>query len=56
MVTNFKNAMQKLQLLGQNPTSLTDCSDVIPTAAAFNGPITYPASFSQGDVQIAVSF
>jgi hypothetical protein len=28
MVTKFKAAMAKLQILGQNSLSLTDCSDV----------------------------
>ncbi|KDR77807.1 hypothetical protein GALMADRAFT_155556 [Galerina marginata CBS 339.88] len=53
MVTNFKNAMTKLQLLGHNEDFLTDCSDVIPTPAPFAGPIKFPASFSKKDVQIA---
>lgn len=53
MMARFKAAMTKLQVLGQ--TGLTDCSDVIPVPAPFAGPIRYPASFSQSDVQIACS-
>nr|BAU36968.1 manganese peroxidase [Pholiota nameko] len=51
MVTQFKAAMAKLQTLGQK--NLIDCSDVVPVPAPFAGPIKFPASFSQKDVQIA---
>ncbi|KAF9470990.1 heme peroxidase, partial [Pholiota conissans] len=51
MMTQFKDAMAKLQTLGQD--NLVDCSDVVPVPATFTGPITYPASFSESDVQIA---
>jgi hypothetical protein len=47
--------MRKMQLLGQDVTKLVECSEVVPTSAPFTGPIKYPASFSQADVQIAVS-
>ncbi|KAF8950638.1 manganese peroxidase [Flammula alnicola] len=53
MTANFKAAMAKLQVLGQNTRELIDCSDVVPVAAPFAGPIKFPASFSQADVQIA---
>lgn len=51
MTRQFKRAMHKMQLLGQG--TLTDCSDVIPVPKPFAGPIKYPASFSQADVQQA---
>ena len=53
MMTQFKAAMAKLQVLGQNTRALVDCSDVVPVPAPFAGPIKFPASFSQKDVQIA---
>jgi hypothetical protein len=55
MASQFGAAMLKMQLLGQDQSKLTDCSDVIPVPKTFAGPIKYPASFSQSDVQIAVS-
>ncbi|KAF8184670.1 manganese peroxidase 1 [Pholiota molesta] len=51
MQTQFKAAMAKLQTLGQK--NLVDCSDVVPVPAAFAGPIKFPPSFSQSDVQVA---
>ncbi|KAF8191689.1 manganese peroxidase 1 [Pholiota molesta] len=51
MQTQFKAAMAKLQVLGQK--NLVDCSDVVPVPAPFAGPIKFPASFSQKDVQVA---
>ncbi|KAF8798530.1 manganese peroxidase 1 [Phlegmacium glaucopus] len=50
---SFKRAMTKMQLLGQHVNSLTDCSSVIPTSAPFVGPIKFPASFSQADVDVS---
>lgn len=49
MASQFKAAMAKLQVLGQ-PSTLIDCSDVVPVPAAFAGPIKYPASFSKANV------
>ncbi|KJA23676.1 class II peroxidase [Hypholoma sublateritium FD-334 SS-4] len=51
MMSEFKAAMAKLQVLGQ--PRLIDCSDVVPVPAPFAGPIKFPASFSQKDVQVA---
>ncbi|KDR84617.1 hypothetical protein GALMADRAFT_220286 [Galerina marginata CBS 339.88] len=51
IMQKFSAAMQKLQVLGQ--TGLTDCSDVIPIPKSFAGPISYPASFAETDVQQA---
>jgi hypothetical protein len=53
MAAAFKAAMFKMQLLGQDPSKLTDCSDVMPVPMPFPEPIKYPASFSKKDVQIA---
>ncbi|PPQ94286.1 hypothetical protein CVT25_004943 [Psilocybe cyanescens] len=51
MMTNFKAAMAKLQVLGQK--NLIDCSDVVPVPQVLNTPIKFPASFSRADVQVA---
>ncbi|KAF9554085.1 manganese peroxidase 1 [Agrocybe pediades] len=51
MVTEFRDAMAKLQVLGQK--NLIDCSDVVPVPKAFKGPIKFPATFSRKDVQVA---
>ncbi|TFK35770.1 manganese peroxidase [Crucibulum laeve] len=53
MQTQFKAAMAKLQVLGQNTKTMVDCSDVVPVPASFAGPIKFPATFSQKDVQQA---
>jgi len=53
-VLAFKATMRKLQLLGQNVASLTDCSEVIPTSAPLlTSHIKYPPSFSEANVQIS---
>ncbi|KAF8803274.1 manganese peroxidase 1 [Phlegmacium glaucopus] len=49
----FSKAMAKMQVLGQNTKKLIDCSEVIPTSAPFVGPIKFPASFSQADVEVS---
>ncbi|KAF8803275.1 manganese peroxidase 1 [Phlegmacium glaucopus] len=49
----FKKAMAKLQVLGQNTKKLIDCSEVVPKSAPFTGPIAYPASFSEADVEVS---
>lgn len=54
-MSEFKAAMAKLQILGQNTHRLIDCSDVVPVPASFAGPIKFPASFSNKDLQLAVS-
>ncbi|KAF9475947.1 manganese peroxidase 1 [Pholiota conissans] len=53
MVIEFKDAMAKLQALGQNTRELIDCSDVVPAPQPFTGPIKFPASFSNKDLQLA---
>ncbi|KAF8803272.1 manganese peroxidase 1 [Phlegmacium glaucopus] len=53
VTTAFKIVMAKMQVLGQNVNHLTDCSSIVPTSKPFVGPIKYPASFSQADVDIS---
>ncbi|THH18358.1 hypothetical protein EW146_g2607 [Bondarzewia mesenterica] len=53
MQTQFKAAMAKLQVTGQDTRKLIDCSDVIPIPAAFKGPIEFPATFSKSELQQA---
>ncbi|KAF8803341.1 heme peroxidase [Phlegmacium glaucopus] len=53
VTADFKAVMAKMQLLGQNVNNLVDCSSIVPTSAPFAGPIKYPASFSEADVEIA---
>jgi len=45
MMTNFKNAMAKLAVVGQNTAELVDCSEVIPTPVP---PVAKPATFPAG--------
>ncbi|KAH9945354.1 manganese peroxidase isozyme precursor [Epithele typhae] len=54
MVTKFEKVMAKLATLGQNPRTLTDCSEVIPVPAAVKLPAaTLPAGKSLADVEAA---
>ncbi|KAJ3509862.1 hypothetical protein NLJ89_g4993 [Agrocybe chaxingu] len=53
MMAEFKAAMARMQVLGQDVSTLTDCSDVVPVPRVFNGPIKYPPSFSEKDIVIA---
>ncbi|KAF8801715.1 heme peroxidase [Phlegmacium glaucopus] len=53
VTTVFKQAMAKLQVLGQNTKKLIDCSEIVPTSAPFTSDIKFPASFSQADVEIS---
>uniref|UniRef100_A0A8H8CF79 Peroxidase n=1 Tax=Psilocybe cubensis TaxID=181762 RepID=A0A8H8CF79_PSICU len=53
MMAEFKAAMAKLQVLGQNTAKLIDCSDIVPVPQPFTQAIKYPASFSRQDVQVA---
>ena len=41
MMSNFKSAMAKLAVVGQNTKELVDCSDVIPQATP---PLGKPAT------------
>ncbi|KAF8805284.1 manganese peroxidase [Phlegmacium glaucopus] len=53
VTTVFKQAMAKLQVLGQNTKKLIDCSEIVPTSTPFTSDIKFPASFSQADVEIS---
>ncbi|KAF8803270.1 manganese peroxidase 1 [Phlegmacium glaucopus] len=53
VTTAFKAVMAKLQVLGQNTRNLIDCSSIVPTSKPFAGPIKFPASFSQADVEVS---
>ena len=55
MVAKFEKAMAKLAVLGHNPLSLVDCSEVIPAPKPFTGQATFPAGKSMADVEQAVS-
>ncbi|KAI0256109.1 fungal versatile peroxidase from pleurotus Eryngii [Lactifluus subvellereus] len=47
----FKIEMAKLAVLGQDPTKLIDCSDVIPMPEPYLGTAHLPAGFSCKDVE-----
>ncbi|KDR70722.1 hypothetical protein GALMADRAFT_75958 [Galerina marginata CBS 339.88] len=53
LMTEFSNAMAKLQVLGQNTKTLIDCSDVVPVPATMDGTVRIPASFTSKDIQVA---
>ncbi|EJD40872.1 generic peroxidase [Auricularia subglabra TFB-10046 SS5] len=55
MSTQFGKAMEKLAVLGQRKASLYDCSEVIPTPAAYNTPATYPAGKSSRDIEASLT-
>ena len=56
MVQKFTAAMQKLAVVGHDPSTLIDCSDVIPSPAVVTLPSpTLPAGKSLADVQAACS-
>ena len=59
MVTKFEQAMMKLAVVGHNPNTLIDCSEVIPVPPpipAANARSVFPAGFSNADIEQAVSF
>jgi len=54
MASMFASAMQKLALVGQNPATMVDCSELIPSPLpAVAKPATFPAGKSQRDVEQA---
>ncbi|PPQ70002.1 hypothetical protein CVT24_003777 [Panaeolus cyanescens] len=53
MQNEFKNAMAKLQVLGQDTRKLIDCSDVVPVPQPFTDNIKFPATFSKKDLELA---
>lgn len=55
MVKQFETVMAKLAVVAQDPSTLIDCSEVIPVPAKVNlPPPTLPAGQSLNDVQAAV--
>ncbi|THH27733.1 hypothetical protein EUX98_g6460 [Antrodiella citrinella] len=55
LMARFSQVMLKLSLLGQNQSTLTDCSEVIPTPVALNVQATFPAGLGLADVEQACS-
>ncbi|KZS94275.1 manganese peroxidase [Sistotremastrum niveocremeum HHB9708] len=56
MTIAFEAVLFKLSLIGQNPKTLVDCSEVVPAALpAVKKPATYPAGKSKADVQVSCS-
>ncbi|OCH84095.1 manganese peroxidase precursor [Obba rivulosa] len=54
MAQSFKSAMEKLAVLGHNPASMIDCSDVVPVPKpAVNNPASFPASTSPDDLELS---
>ena len=52
MMSNFKNAMQKLAVTAHNPAKLIDCSEAVPVPVpAVKKPATFPAGTSRALVQ-----
>ncbi|KAF8513069.1 manganese peroxidase [Gautieria morchelliformis] len=56
MTSAFQTAMAKLAVIGQDPSQLIDCSEVILAPAPASGqPATFPATKTQSDVEVACS-
>jgi hypothetical protein len=53
MITQFKAAMARLQVLGQPVHKMVDCSDVIPVPKVLNTQIEFPPTFTAADLQLA---
>ncbi|KAJ7108198.1 Mn peroxidase MNP3 [Mycena epipterygia] len=53
MQTEFKAAMAKLAVIGQNPAKMIDCSDVIPVPKPVVGKPHLPAGLSMADIEQA---
>ena len=53
MTSTFAAAMAKLNILGQDASTLVDCSDVIPTPPPFTAAATFPAGLSNADIEQA---
>ena len=52
MVQKFATVMAKMAVLGQDASTLTDCSDVIPTSEAFDlTAAVLPAGTSLDDIE-----
>ncbi|KAI0081217.1 manganese peroxidase 1 precursor [Panus rudis PR-1116 ss-1] len=53
MMNNFKAAMLKLSVLGQDVNNMVDCSELIPASKPISKPATFPAGLSHADVEQA---
>ena len=53
MMSSFAAAMAKLAVLGQDTSSMVDCSDVLPRVKPFTASATFPAGLSNADVEQA---
>ncbi|ETW76658.1 manganese peroxidase [Heterobasidion irregulare TC 32-1] len=53
MTTAFKAAMAKLAVLGQDPSQMVDCSELIPTPPPFTGAAHLPAGLTMNDIEQA---
>ncbi|KAI5123941.1 hypothetical protein M0805_006356 [Coniferiporia weirii] len=51
--SEFKAAMAKLAVVGQNVGEMVDCSDVIPVPPPFNGAAVFPPGRSNADIEQA---
>ena len=56
MMSSFAAAMAKLAVLGQDTSSMVDCSDVLPRVKPFTASATFPAGLSNADVEQACAF
>lgn len=54
MSKQFGKAMEKLAVVGQKVSSLTDCSEVIPLPEAYGDAPIYPSGKSLRDVEVSV--
>ena len=54
MMSEFKAAMAKLAVLGQDVSKMVDCSELIPVPPTFNGPSVFPPSLTHNDIEQAV--
>lgn len=54
MQSEFKAAMAKLAVLGQDTSQMVDCSEVIPVPPPFTGSVVFPPSLSNKDIEQAV--
>jgi hypothetical protein len=54
MQNDFKAAMLKMSIIGQNRANMVDCSDVIPQPPPLNNKPHLPAGLSMGNIEQAV--
>ncbi|KAI0051238.1 class II peroxidase [Auriscalpium vulgare] len=53
MAASFKAAMAKLAVLGQDLSTMVDCSEVIPVPKPFTGQAMLPAGLTENDIEQA---